>query len=86
MKIGGYKIKPKLKKDFVKFSKIYVKLYRKSPVYLLKFSSVEESEAVSSKVEFEVVSDWLPLSLSLSSTGCFKNQYIILAVNVSIIF
>lgn len=54
-------------------------------------SSVDDSEAVSSVVEFEVVSKMLPLSLSedpqgLSSRGGFKVQYIILAVNVRIIF
>ena len=59
--------------------------------YTLPFSSIDESEAESSNVEFEMVSDWLPFSLSeipdaFSSTGCFMNQCIILAVNVRIIF
>ena len=58
---------------------------------MLPFSSADESEAESSSVEFDVVSNWLPLSLSelptvLSSRGCFKNQYIMLAVSVRIIF
>lgn len=61
------------------------------PLIFSKFQSVDESEAVSSIVEFEIVSDWHPLSLSedtygLSSVGCFKNQYIMLAVRVRIIF
>ena len=52
------------------------------------FSSAEKSEAESSSVEFDMVSTWLSQSeLVLSSTtGCFKNQYIILAVSVRIIF
>lgn len=51
-------------------------------------SSVDDSEAESSTVEFELESTRLPVSVSeaRSSTGCFKVQYIILAVNVSIIF
>ena len=67
------------------------KFFQSSHIYIFPFSSIDDSEAESSIVEFEIVSDWLPLSLSevpdgLSSTGCFKNQYIILAVNVRIIF
>nr|GMD71172.1 hypothetical protein Iba_chr12eCG13390 [Ipomoea batatas] len=54
------------------------------------FSSDEVSEAVSSVVKVEVVSRRLPVSLSdedtliLSSAGCFKYQYIILAVSTPI--
>lgn len=77
-----------LKQNFSQ--KIYIYL-QSSNIYIFPFSSMDDSEAESSIVEFEIVSDWLPLSLSevpdgLSSTGCFKNQYIILAVNVRIIF
>ena len=51
----------------------------------------DESESDSSSVESDVVSRGLPLSLSevpnvLSSRGCFKYQYMILAVSVRIIF
>lgn len=54
--------------------------------------SVDDSDSVSYVVDVELVSSWLPISLSddphdlWSSTGCLKNQYIILAVNVNIIF
>ena len=50
------------------------------------FSSIDDSEAESSNVEFEMVSlSEVPDGLSWS-TGCFKYQYIMLAVNVRIIF
>lgn len=59
--------------------------------YLPPLSSKEDSDAVSSKAEVEVVSDELPFSPSenavLSSViGLFKHQYMMLAVRVSIIF
>lgn len=78
-------------KSFENFNKIQHMIYlEKSPSYLLLISSAEDSEAVSSNVEVEAVSTEL-LSLSedaklWSSDGCFKCQYIILAVSVRIIF
>lgn len=60
------------------------------PNYLLKPSSVEDSDAESSVVEFETTSEEVTLSLSeaadLSSVGFLECQYIMLAVRVSIIF
>lgn len=55
-------------------------------VHRFPFSSIDDSEAESSNVEFEMVSlSEVPDDLSWS-TGCFKYQYIMLAVNVRIIF
>lgn len=51
--------------------------------FLFKLSSVEDSDAESSVVEFEMPSDELILSLSEGFLDC---QYIMLTVSVSIIF
>ena len=69
---------------------VYIYIY-KFWIHLLSahrfpFSSIDDSEAESSNVEFEMVSlSEVPDGLSWS-TGCFKYQYIMLAVNVRIIF
>lgn len=87
-------LNPRKKKTNQEGERIYrtlAKVLQETPIHLVPFSSIDDSEAVSSIVEFEIVSDWLPFSLSeapdgLSSTGCFRNQYMILAVSVRIIF
>lgn len=86
-KINGQEKELETASSTIKSIFIYVCAYK------CPFSSNEDSEEESSTVEFEVVSNWLEPSLSdaplpglISSTGCFMNQYIMLAVKVRIIF
>jgi len=75
--------------EYPKFSKTQVIsfIFMILHFYLVVLSSIDDSDAESSKVVMEVVSHELPFSESSGcDVGLFKYQYMMLAVRVSIIF